>query len=110
MDNSLLNYVNEMMQRLERNRQETSRTAMVAADRLMLRTELMINLLHEYNQDQDSGSLVEALSVAAEMESLQADVRHTLVALLEAHGRCESMPSIKTKLIQLQEEGDRDGQ
>jgi hypothetical protein len=109
MDNSLLKYVNETMERLERSRQDAARTARVTADRMTLRSELLINLLHDYSQDQNVDALIEALSVASEMENLQTEVRHTLVTLLEAHGRCDSMPAIRTKLVQLQEEGSNDG-
>jgi hypothetical protein len=111
MSDSILQYVNETMVRLERAKLEAADAAMVAADKLTIRSELLINLLHDYNQDRDAGHLVEAMSVASELETLQLEVRRTLVALLEADGRCQSMPGVRAELLKLRgrTEDDDDG-
>jgi hypothetical protein len=109
MSDSILQYVNETMVRLERAKLEAADAAMVAADKLTIRSELLINLLHDYNQDRDTGHLVEAVSVASELESLQLEVRRTLMALLEADGRCQSMPGVRAELMRLRERDDDDG-
>jgi hypothetical protein len=111
MSDNLLKYVDETMVRLERAKLEAADAAMVAADKLTMRSELLINLLHEYNQDRDSGCLVEALTVSSEIETLKVEVRRTLVALLEADGRCQSMPGLRAELLKLRgrAEDDDDG-
>jgi len=109
MMDSLLGYVNETMVRLERARLETSDGAIGVADRLLLKAELLLNLLHEYQQERAEGQLVEVASVASELESLVPELRRAVVTLLDADGRCRSMPAVRAELMRLREREDDDG-
>jgi hypothetical protein len=109
MSDSILKYVTETMVRLERSRLEANDAANVIADRLTMRAELLLNLLHEYRGEQDEDQLVEAVSVAAEIEALVPELRRTLVSLVDADGRCRTMPAVRAELLRLRELEDDDG-
>jgi hypothetical protein len=109
MSDSILNYVTETMVRLERSRLEAVDAANAVADRMTVRAELLLNLLYDYRGEQSEDILVEAASVAAEIEALVPELRRSLVSLVDADGRCRTMPAVRAELLRLREREDDDG-
>lgn len=103
---NLLKYITETMERLERARAEANDNTEVVADRLLIRTELLLNLLQEYRGEPSEGQLLEVATVAAEIENLVPELRQNLVRLLDADGRCRTMPAVRDELLKLQGKGD----
>jgi hypothetical protein len=100
---NLLKYITETMERLERTRTEANDVTEGVVDRLLIRTELLLNLLQEYRGEPSEHQLLEVVTVASEIENLVPELRQNLVHLLDADGRCRTMPAVRDELLRLQE-------